>query len=175
MIIFSLGACCARRFLSITLLDRGPGAAWQVGRQSAQRVDRSGSSNPNRSQHGKRYDEATLGGRRPFWTPHSPLESQDASRISLRSAAAFTSLTCSRPCRRSTASTQVVRDTVAKGGTVLFVGTKAPGPGDGRARSAARRHALHQPAMAGWHADQLGNHTPADSVFAPDGAPHGCW
>ena len=62
--------------------------------------------------------------------------------------------------RRIETAYTFVRDTVADGGTVLFVGTKKQAQEPIRARPLGR-HALRRPALARWHAHQLPDHLQA--------------
>ena len=64
-----------------------------------------------------------------------------------------------------------IKDTVAKGGTVMFVGHQEAGPGGDRRAGDPRRDALRQPALAGRHAHQLPDRAPADQP--PQGARRG--
>ena len=48
-----------------------------------------------------------------------------------------------------------VKDTVARGGQVLFVGTKKQAQETIAEQATRVGHALREPALAGWHADQL--------------------
>ena len=50
---------------------------------------------------------------------------------------------------------EFVKETVAHGGTIMFVGTKKQAQEADRRAGHPRRHALRQPALAGWHAHQL--------------------
>ena len=54
-----------------------------------------------------------------------------------------------------------IRDIVAKGGTILFVGTKRQAQATVRGRGRALPDALRQRALAGRHAHQLVHHPPA--------------
>ena len=53
----------------------------------------------------------------------------------------------------------MIRDKIAGGGTVLFVGTKRQAQVTIREESGTGTHALHQPALAGWHSHKLDNHS----------------
>ncbi len=78
---------------------------------------------------------------------------------------ASTSSTCSRPCRCCTARCSAVRDVVAGGGRVLFVGTKRQAS-RGRRGGHALRPVLRQPPLARRHADQLEDHLALDPAPA---------
>ena len=62
---------------------------------------------------------------------------------------------------------QVIRDTVAKGGRVLFVGTKRQAAQADHGSRREIRAVLHEPPLAGWHADKLADsfavHQPPES------------
>ena len=58
---------------------------------------------------------------------------------------------------------EFVKETVAHGGTVLFVGTKKQAQEADRRAGDARRHAVRQPALARRHAHQLPDHPQAAS------------
>ena len=77
-----------------------------------------------------------------------------------------TSSTCSRPCRCCDRALQAVRDVVAGGGRVLFVGTKRAGAGARRRGRQALRPVLRQPPLARRHADQLEDHLRLDQAAA---------
>ncbi len=61
-----------------------------------------------------------------------------------------------------------VKETVAHGGTIMFIGTKKQAQEVDRRAGRARRHALRQPALAGRHAHQLLDRPQAPA--APEGA-----
>ena len=63
---------------------------------------------------------------------------------------------------------EFVKETVAHGGSVLFVGTKKQAQETDRRAGDPRRHALRQPALAGRHAHQLPDR--AQAAAAPQGA-----
>ena len=60
------------------------------------------------------------------------------------------------------AALKVIRDTVAKGGRVLFVGTKRQAQQPIAEAAEKSRAVLHEPPLAGRHADQLADRQPVD-------------
>ena len=77
---------------------------------------------------------------------------------SSRSAAASTSSTCSRRSQLLEQAHDFVRNVAARGGTVLFVGTKKQAQDADPRRGRPRRHAVRQPPLARWPADELPHH-----------------
>ena len=63
---------------------------------------------------------------------------------------------------------EFVKETVAHGGTIMFVGTKKQAQEAIAEQATPRRHALRQPALAGRHAHQLPDRLQAPA--APQGA-----
>ena len=94
-----------------------------------------------------------------FRAPDSPLESQDASVYLRRSGIHIIDL--QQTVQSLNAASENVRKTVAKGGTGAFVGTKRQAQATIEHEAFALRYAVHQPALAGRHADQLGHDPPA--------------
>ena len=84
------------------------------------------------------------------------------------SACATTSTSSTSPDRAAAASRRcsAVRDVVAGGGRVLFVGTKRPAAERDRRRRQALRPVLRQPPLARRHADQLEDHLRLDQAPA---------
>jgi ribosomal protein S2 len=60
------------------------------------------------------------------------------------------------------AALNAIRETVAKGGRVLFVGTKRQASAADRRSGREMRAVLHEPPLAGRHADQLADRVEVD-------------
>ena len=68
----------------------------------------------------------------------------------------------------------MIRDHVADGGTVLFVGTKRQAQATIQQEAERSGMPLRQPALAGWYIDQLADDQAANRLSAAAGTPGRC-
>jgi len=104
---------------SIAVSGRCRSRAWRTG----SRQERCGGSNRRRSVHAVRLDATAPGGRDPFRPPDSSLESQDAPFI-FAERNGIHIIDLAQTVKRLDLALDAARDTVARGDSVLFIGTK---------------------------------------------------